>query len=151
MAEVGGAGGLRGGQGPNPVIRYFLLFKNDLIAPKHEKSIKIKMFLHPLNSLKILQDSLKNSINLPIVSRVYQMGLKYSIKLFHVLKDVNWNKTIRNQPDNGTQVEGLGRGRRRFSHKPKVHIFHFLKSSLTSPTRRHLGVIRARLGPVGGA
>ena len=72
------------------------------------------------------------------------MGLKYSIKLFHVLKDVNLNKTIRNQPDNGTQVEGLGRGQQRFSLKPKVYIFHFLKPSRNRPTRRHLGAIKAR-------
>ena len=32
LAEVGGAGGI------------FLLFKNDLIAPKHEKALKTNMF-----------------------------------------------------------------------------------------------------------
>ena len=42
--------------------------------------------IQSLNPLKILQDSFKNSITLPVVSQVYQMGQKYSIKLFHVLK-----------------------------------------------------------------
>ena len=79
----------------------FLLFKNDPIAPKHEKKTKNKNVItppppsHPLNCLKILKDSLKNSIILPVVSRVYQMSYKYSIKLFYVLKGVDLNKTIK--------------------------------------------------------
>ena len=51
------------------------------------------------------------------------MGYKYSIKLFHVSKGVDFNKTITNQPDNGAQIGGRGRGQWRFSQKPKFDIF----------------------------
>ena len=51
------------------------------------------------------------------------MGLKSSIILFHVLNDVDLNKTIKKLPDYVTQIGGLGRGRGRFSQKPKFDIF----------------------------
>ena len=60
LAEIRRGRGLRGVHEPNLLSGIFLLFKNDLIAPKHEKSVK-----------------------------------KYSIKLFHVLKGVDLNKTTR--------------------------------------------------------
>ena len=62
---------------------------------KKETKTKNVITPPPLNCLKILKDSLKNSIILPVVSRVYQMSYKYSIKLFYVLKGVDLNKTIK--------------------------------------------------------
>ena len=97
--KLGGGGVWGGSMSPTCYQVFFLLFKNDLIGPKHEKKPKNKNDItppsHPLNSHKILQDSLKNSIVLPVVSRLYQMGSKYSIKLFHVLKGVDLNKTMK--------------------------------------------------------
>ena len=43
LAEIRRGRGLRGIQEPNLLSDIFLLFKNDLIAPKHEKTIEIKM------------------------------------------------------------------------------------------------------------
>ena len=52
------------------------------------------------------------------------MGWEYFKKLFYVLKGVDLNKTMKkNQPDNGVQIGGWGRGQQRFSQKPKFDIF----------------------------
>ena len=114
----------------------FLLFKNDLIAPKHEKKTKNKNVItyppsQPLNCLKILKDSLKNSIILPVVSRVYQMSYKYSIKLFYVLKGVDLNNTIKKIDLITGPNLGGGGGVSRGSAKSPNFTFFFLKPSLS--------------------
>ena len=89
LLKLGGGGVWGGFMSPTCYQVSFLLFKNDLIAPKHEKKTKNKNVITPppLTPPELSQNSsraLKNSVILSVVSRVYQMSYKYSIKLFHV-------------------------------------------------------------------
>ena len=125
LAEIRWGRGLRGVHEPNLLSGiFFYCLKMIQLLQNMKKRLNTPPPSHPHNCLKILKDSLKNSIILPVVSRVYQMSYKFSIKLFYVLKGVDLNKTIKkNRPDDGAQIGGRGRGQRRFSQKPKFHFF----------------------------
>ena len=88
---------LRGGglEGPRaqPIYHVSFMVQNDVTAPKHKK----KTFYPPSPPPQFPKNSsriLKEFDDFVCFFRVYHMGHKYFIKLFHVLGGIDFNKTI---------------------------------------------------------